>query len=571
MPREFIARNGVISLGNIVVSGSITTTGTVAISGSIASASFATSASFAATASSADNLLVRNTLTAQTLVVQTITSSVDFVTGSTRFGTIAANTHVFTGSMAVSGSITSQGGFILGNSATIAPTGSIGYNNAVGVFIYGKSGSEADFRLYNRDGLTAMSVNAGTQNVSFNGNITASVLSRIGDVFIGGRSGTYASYTDGIFGDNLHLGATGATGGVFINAALSRACIINPVGGNVAIGTNSANTNSALTLNQSTNFTFLSLYNASSNANSRNWTIGINTYAFGDFGINQSNALNGDPTAGTSRLYISNTGQVAIGTQNPSGNGTQRFLVTTSAAAEIARFTDGTNADIVFDTPTEAVTRITAQYGAGGNLVFARGTGRLESKRITTAGKLCVGNITGTIFGSSAHRINGAVNDGGQAVLEVSNSGTTDGSPTINCYKANATTTSDARFIQFYSGAGTTAMGGIVGNGTSNVQFASISDIREKENIETITNSLSKILALNPVQFDWKKTNEHVNAGFVAQQVEEIFPEYVVSNMSNEGEEERKGLTGGLSSGIIAHLVKAIQELTARVQELENK
>jgi hypothetical protein len=78
---------------------------------------------------------------------------------------------VFTGSVLVSGSVTSQGGFILGNSATISPTGSIGYNNAIGVFIYGKSGSEADFRLYNRDGLTAMSVIAGTQNINFNGNV----------------------------------------------------------------------------------------------------------------------------------------------------------------------------------------------------------------------------------------------------------------------------------------------------------------------------------------------------------------------------------------------------------------
>jgi hypothetical protein len=102
MANEFIARNGITSLGNIVVSGSITTTGTVAISGSIASASFATNAS---TASSADNFLTRGTLTAQTLVVQTITSSVDFVTGSTRFGSIAANTHTFTGSVLTSGSI----------------------------------------------------------------------------------------------------------------------------------------------------------------------------------------------------------------------------------------------------------------------------------------------------------------------------------------------------------------------------------------------------------------------------------------------------------------------------------
>jgi hypothetical protein len=54
---------------------------------------------FAATASYADAFTVAGTLTAQTLVVQTITSSVDFVTGSTRFGSILENTHVFSGSV----------------------------------------------------------------------------------------------------------------------------------------------------------------------------------------------------------------------------------------------------------------------------------------------------------------------------------------------------------------------------------------------------------------------------------------------------------------------------------------
>ena len=59
------------------------------------------------------NLTVTGSITAQTLVVQTITSSVDFVTGSTRFGSILENTHVFTGSMFVTG-------------ALYVPTGSVG-------------------------------------------------------------------------------------------------------------------------------------------------------------------------------------------------------------------------------------------------------------------------------------------------------------------------------------------------------------------------------------------------------------------------------------------------------------
>jgi hypothetical protein len=66
------------------------------------SASYAT---FAATASSADNFLVRGTLTAQTIVAQVITSSTDFVTGSTRFGTLLSNTHQFTGSVSITGSL----------------------------------------------------------------------------------------------------------------------------------------------------------------------------------------------------------------------------------------------------------------------------------------------------------------------------------------------------------------------------------------------------------------------------------------------------------------------------------
>jgi hypothetical protein len=71
----------------------------------VALAQSASNAVSAATASFANTLTVAGNLTAQTLVVQTITSSIDFVTGSTRFGSISANTHVFTGSVLVSGSI----------------------------------------------------------------------------------------------------------------------------------------------------------------------------------------------------------------------------------------------------------------------------------------------------------------------------------------------------------------------------------------------------------------------------------------------------------------------------------
>jgi hypothetical protein len=73
----------------------------------------AVSASNAATASSADNFTVRGTLTAQTIVAQTITSSIDFVTGSSRNGSLLANTHQFTGSVSITGSLSVNGSNVI--------------------------------------------------------------------------------------------------------------------------------------------------------------------------------------------------------------------------------------------------------------------------------------------------------------------------------------------------------------------------------------------------------------------------------------------------------------------------
>jgi hypothetical protein len=83
----------------------------------------AVSSSYAATASYANNFKVENTLTAQRIVVQTITSSVEFVTGSTRSGTLMSNTHQFTGSVLVTGSV--YGDAFFGDGAYLTNVGYI--------------------------------------------------------------------------------------------------------------------------------------------------------------------------------------------------------------------------------------------------------------------------------------------------------------------------------------------------------------------------------------------------------------------------------------------------------------
>jgi len=105
-----------IMSGSLNISGSLIATGAAtSITGSLfGTSSFAT---VAQTASSADNFNVRNTLTATTIIVQTITSSVSYLTGSTRFGSnVTNNTHTFTGSVLITGSLTATGSVgIFGN------------------------------------------------------------------------------------------------------------------------------------------------------------------------------------------------------------------------------------------------------------------------------------------------------------------------------------------------------------------------------------------------------------------------------------------------------------------------
>ena len=76
--------------------------GTTNLSGSFTGSLLGT----AATASYADNFTVGGTLTAQTINVQIITSSIEFNTGSTRNGALSTNTHEFTGSVNITGSAT---------------------------------------------------------------------------------------------------------------------------------------------------------------------------------------------------------------------------------------------------------------------------------------------------------------------------------------------------------------------------------------------------------------------------------------------------------------------------------
>jgi hypothetical protein len=96
-----------------------------------------------------------------------------------------------------------------------------------------------------------------------------------------------------------------------------------------------------------------------------------------------------------------------------------------------------------------------------------------------------------------------------------------------------------------------------------NIYAASVnapSDLRLKENIRSIPDSLAGILKLRPVTFDWRKDHEH-GIGFIAQEVRDVFPQLVTN--------DQKGYLALEEIGLIPELVKAVQQLAARVATLE--
>ena len=92
------------------------------------------------------------------------------------------------------------------------------------------------------------------------------------------------------------------------------------------------------------------------------------------------------------------------------------------------------------------------------------------------------------------------------------------------------------------------------------------SDEKLKKDIKDLTYGLDEVLKLKPREYKMKADNEE-QIGFVAQEVETVIPEVVDTHDDPKGGEQ-KSLA---YSHMTAVLTKAIQELEARVKELENK
>ena len=268
-------------------------------------------------------------------------------------------------------------------------------------------------------------------------------------------------------------------------------------------------------------------------------------------------------------------GKLAFYTRANGGSDTERLTISSTGAASFSGDTAAKHGTFFSGVAGEEI-QISLGHSAGnmwtlgrenavtGDLLFKDG-GTSEKMRLTTSGNLLVGTTT-----AGAKLM---VKSNATALLGFGVYGDTTGDTTYNIaqfgkYDNNSTTSQV--FINFVINNGAAANGQINANGSGAVAFGSWSDRRLKENITDLPSQLANITALRPVEFDYIESEGGGHQlGFIAQEVEEIYPDLV-----GERQDGMKTLSG--MGKMEARLIKAMQEqqaiieaLTARIEALE--
>jgi hypothetical protein len=535
--------------GSLTVTGNIITSGSITLSGSVASASFAATASFVALAQSASNAVaaetasfvalaqsasnavsaatasfanaftVASTLTAQTLVVQTITSSVDFVTGSTRFGSILGNTHVFSGSVTMN-----PGGLFVSSSGTVgigttSNTAKLEIQNSPandwGISVWGNSTVSQSYGGIVRGGTNSSDVafrvnNAANSSTYFtvqgNGNVGIGTTIPSGLLQVGvANSGIYfdvsTQYTPKIIAagtiSDIQIQSVGNGGNVYLNAPGTTSLINFQVNGAERMRINSGGEiGIGVTANAWRNtFKVLQVGTAA---------LSTNANAFGYLSANFYN-----DTSGTDK-YI------------------------TSGKAGILSISNG---EIIFyNTDTSGTANATLSV--------------TEKMRISSVGDVFINHPTNI----------------GEGKLRISQDSSLWNVEVRHTYATQY-------FMLFrYNASG---IGSIQGNG-SNVSYYTTSDYRLKEDLKEV-NGLEKIAAIKVYNFKWKNNNLRMD-GVLAHELSNVLPYAVTGDKDALDKDGNINPQGVDYSKLVPVLVKAIQELKtqndalqSRIETLESK
>jgi hypothetical protein len=237
-----------------------------------------------------------------------------------------------------------------------------------------------------------------------------------------------------------------------------------------------------------------------------------------------------------------------------SGDNTGLTIFSNSDASGSLHFADGTSG-------AEAYAGY-IYYTHSSNLM-GFGTGGTEAMRIDSSGIVSIGTTsTGSASGLLVLSTPTNANVGVARFEATGEAETTTTMAVVKSVNSSATSNVFIRFgINGYSGGS----GQINANGSSQAAFGTFSDSRLKENITDLPSQLDKIKAMRPVEFDFIESEGGGHQlGFIAQEVEEIYPDLV-----GERTDGMKTLSG--LGKWEARLVKAIQEQQEQIEALQSE
>ena len=265
--------------------------------------------------------------------------------------------------------------------------------------------------------------------------------------------------------------------------------------------------------------------------------------------------------SGTAGNTVSFTQAMTLDASSNLSVGTSSNLL--SAASRVTVSVNGTSSSAIAFGVGD--TRRGHIYVDGSETVFAAGqsgqsqvmafqTNGGERARITASGTLLVGTTNDSVTAGAGTKIEG----GGNPRLAIV-TGSSTSATSISLYSTGA-----AAYRFFVDPNGTVY--------ATVTTISGISDQRYKENIRDLDVGLDAVMALKPRKFDWKAgkgKDKKDDRGFIAQEFEQVFPDLVDEwkDPAPEGEEPYKSVRQDL----IPVLVKAIQELSAKVAALESK
>lgn len=265
----------------------------------------------------------------------------------------------------------------------------------------------------------------------------------------------------------------------------------------------------------------------------------------GDFSnatINSRNAFMSATTNGESYVDIIPNGTATISSVSCHNNSSR------TNASYTAITTSSTNSLLVAGKSGTGSYLPLGIYVSGSEILTGTTSGRIGIRNNAPAGTLDVSNVEANNI-STAKFVSTVAGDVAQNAVFIGK-------------KDNNSTTSQI-LVQFAINSAATGSGQINANGASACAFGTFSDERLKENIEDLPSQFNNIMALRPVEFDYKDGSGH-QVGFIAQEVYPIYPDLIGTR-----EDGMYTLTDLNKND--ARLIKAFQELANMVTDLQTR